>query len=96
MTTEAAYTKMVYLWSCEGATSEDVAKRISLNIEGELTPPETTIATGGPFSIAQLPIRHERTVPGRLDLSLGAQKPSRRFSELNDQSEAPAKRLRRR
>ncbi|KXS95249.1 hypothetical protein AC578_9450 [Pseudocercospora eumusae] len=70
MTTEAAYTKMVYLWSCDGATPEIVAKTISENIEGELTPPETTIATGGPFSIAQLPIRYERTVPGRLSLGL--------------------------
>lgn len=68
MTTEAAYTKMVYLWSCEGATSEAVARKISSNLQGELTPPELTIATGGPFSIAQLPIRYERTVPGRVDL----------------------------
>lgn len=65
MTTEAAYTKLVYLLSTKGATPEKVAEKISQNMRGEMTPPgEHVLAGAGPMSIAQLPIRYERTMPG--------------------------------
>lgn len=47
MTTEAAYTKMVYLLSTKGATPESVAKQISQNIRGEITPPSEGLLSGG-------------------------------------------------
>jgi lysophospholipase len=64
MTMEAAYTKMVYLLSRPEMSPEEVGKKMSANIRGELTPPEPTRISSGPFSIAQLPIRYERTMPG--------------------------------
>ncbi|PIA94408.1 60 kDa lysophospholipase [Cercospora beticola] len=70
MTTEAAYTKLVYLLSSKGATPENVAKDISQNIRGELTPPSEHLS-GGPMSIAQLPIRYERTMPGHVNVDHG-------------------------
>lgn len=70
MTTEAAYTKMVYLLSTKNATPEDVAEQISQNIRGEMTPPSDDLV-GGPMSIAQLPIRYERTMPGHFKVASG-------------------------
>jgi lysophospholipase len=70
MTVEAAYTKLVYLLACPGATPESVARDVSANLRGELTPPDPT-ALAGPLSIAQLPIRFERTVHGRGGMELG-------------------------
>lgn len=71
MTTEAAYTKLVYLlavattkgkeWRAEDGKA--VAKQMSENLRGELTPPQAA-GVSGPLSIAQLPIRYERTMPG--------------------------------
>lgn len=75
MTMEAAYTKMVYLLACPGLSPEEVRKRMSANIRGELTPPEPSSIGNGPFSIAQLPIRYERTMPGRLSIDYGQQGP---------------------
>ena len=37
MTTEAAYTKLVYLLSAPNATPHDVAKAMRENLQGELT-----------------------------------------------------------
>ncbi|KAM3416419.1 hypothetical protein BST61_g8015 [Cercospora zeina] len=72
MTTEAAYTKLVYLLSSKGATSENVARDISTNLRGELTPPSEHLVSGaGPMSIAQLPIRYERTMPGHVKVDHG-------------------------
>jgi lysophospholipase len=66
LTTEAAYTKLVYLLACPGLSAQDVATQMSRNICGELTPPpEDESANNGPLSVAQLPIRYERTVKGR-------------------------------
>jgi lysophospholipase len=66
LTTEAAYTKLVYLLACPGLSAQDVATQMSRNICGELTPPpEDESANDGPLSVAQLPIRYERTVKGR-------------------------------
>lgn len=65
MTTEAAYTKLVYLLARKDLSPDEVAKKMSSNICGELTPPETDELSTGPLSIAQLPIRYERTVPAR-------------------------------
>lgn len=79
MTTEAAYTKLVYLWSCRGATSESVARQVSSNIQGEITPPDVSNALKSPMSIAQLPIRYERTVPARVGVDLGAHSPRARL-----------------
>lgn len=75
MTMEAAYTKMVYLLACPGLSPEDIRQRMSANIRGELTPPEPTSIGSGPFSIAQLPIRYEKTMAGRLSVDFGQQSP---------------------
>lgn len=72
MTTEAAYTKLVYLMSRPELSSEDVAKQMSEDICGELTPPRPTEFGSGPLSVAQLPIRYERTVPGHLSVNFGS------------------------
>ncbi|EME44975.1 hypothetical protein DOTSEDRAFT_70878 [Dothistroma septosporum NZE10] len=71
MTTEAAYTKLVYLLA-QGHTSAEVAAKVSTNIRGELTPPQAADVRKGPLSIAELPIRYERTVPGRLSVDYGS------------------------
>lgn len=74
MTTEAAYTKLVYLLAIAttkarnghewgGEQGKAVAKQMSENLRGELTPPQVA-SVSGPLSIAQLPIRYERTMPG--------------------------------
>jgi lysophospholipase len=66
LTTEAAYTKLVYLLARPDLSAEDVARQMSRNICGELTPPpEDGPVDDGPLSVAQLPIRYERTVKGR-------------------------------
>ena len=44
-------------------SDEDVRGLVSKNLRGELTPPDLAIeGVGGPLSIAQLPIRYERTM----------------------------------
>jgi lysophospholipase len=66
LTTEAAYTKLVYLLACPGLSAEEIATQMSKNLCGELTPPlEDDPTDDGPLSVAQLPIRYERTVKGR-------------------------------
>lgn len=77
MTTEAAYTKLVYLLSSPNMTSAEIAQQMSANLCGELTPPQPTDMYGGPLSIAQLPIRYERTVPGHLSVDYGSHQQSR-------------------
>lgn len=75
MTMEAAFTKLVFLLACPGLGPEGVRERLSVNIRGELTPPEPTSGGGGPFSIAQLPIRYERTMKGHMSVDYGQQGP---------------------
>ncbi|CAK3879477.1 60 kDa lysophospholipase [Lecanosticta acicola] len=76
MTSEAAYTKMVYLLACKELSSGEVSKQMSSNIRGELTPPQAPVS-GGPLSIAQLPIRYERTMPSHLSFDFGSHQASR-------------------
>lgn len=76
MTTEAAYTKLAFLLA-EGLDTKEVARKISENIRGELTPPQPVQAKKGPLSIAQLPIRYERTVEGRFSPEWGSRPASR-------------------
>ncbi|KAF2721683.1 Asparaginase/glutaminase [Polychaeton citri CBS 116435] len=64
MTTEAAFTKLIYLLA-SSQNSSDVARKMSTNICGELTPPETDEADKQFASIAQLPIRYVRSISGR-------------------------------
>jgi lysophospholipase len=67
MTTEAAYTKLVYLLARPDLGPAEVKRCMAENLCGELTPPPPMEKGGddGPLSVAQLPIRVERTVTGR-------------------------------
>lgn len=79
MTCEAAYTKMVYLLACAELGPEEVGRQISANLCGELTPPQQPVERG-PLSIAQLPIRYERTVSDQLSVDFGSHQPVGRGS----------------
>ncbi|KAF1822050.1 Asparaginase/glutaminase [Dissoconium aciculare CBS 342.82] len=66
MTTEAAYTKLVYLLARPDLGPAEVKSCMAENLCGELTPPPMEKGgIDGPLSVAQLPIRVERTVTGR-------------------------------
>ena len=67
MTSEAAYAKLVYVLSSPYDETLDAGKAADMmesDLRGEITPPENSSVATKFESIAQLPIRYERTISG--------------------------------